>query len=402
MIHTHNNYHVIIVGGGPAGSTTAYQLSKLGLKVLIIEAEKKITRKVCGEFLCAEGVATLKQIGLFDIIEKNQFLPSYGAKIVTTTGCITKSTFPVTAEHTVGGYCLNRQIFDDALLQEAQTVGSSVLMGEWVSDIQPQTANQQNTGWTVTLRSGKTYTCDLLIGADGKRSTVAKKLGLTKPLKNKRLALRCFLPTINVTERTIEMHLLTAGDYIGIDVVENNEVNFSVVTDEYSIKKHGSKEGLIRYYFKQHPHLNENIILPDDFPKIEAISPVSHHVKSCIAQNIVLLGDAGGFIEPLTGEGIAVALWTSHAFISNIKEVINCNAWHKRQECLAAYQKQKNKHYFQKKLLAKVLYKVIRHPKLCDGLYYLIGTSEKRRQAFMGIINNIYTPLGGLRRMVFS
>jgi 2-polyprenyl-6-methoxyphenol hydroxylase-like FAD-dependent oxidoreductase len=256
--------------------------------------------------------------------------------------------------------------------------------------------------WLIETLSGKSFTTDLLIAADGRRSVVAAQLNLTVIHKKKRIAFRCYLPTRYLNEHVIEMHLLPNNNYIGIDVVDDMLVNYSIVTNEEDYKAYTSPEAMIRAIYNQSPQLQKNIILPHPMPEIEAVSPVGHQVKDCIASHVALVGDAGGFIEPLTGDGMTIALWTASTLA---KELITCRdrgQWARRQKYLGRYRQLKHRHYFQKILLTKLLYWSIRHAEVCDVLGAVIGHSQKRLQAFMGVINNSYTPLRGLAGVILG
>lgn len=388
---------VLIVGGGPAGCLAGIIAAQHGLRVTLFEAEPTIKRKVCGEFLCYEGVHVLNQAGLEDLVDQHQYLPGMGASITTNRGLKMASGFPQCHQEQPGGFCLNRQQFDQAMMDKAKAAGVKVLSGTRIVDMTLDHSTQQ---WHLTTRSGHLIKGDLLIGADGIRSFVAKSLGLTLPIKRPRLALRCFLPTLKPTERMIEMHLLPNGAYVGIDVVDHHEVNFSIVLDKAEFQQYDNAEAVFRHVAQTHPAMVENVLLPDPFPAIEAISPVTHRVKDCIGPHAALVGDAGGFLEPLTGEGIAIALWTAHNLAHHLVACHQAQQWPQRQAALKRYKHDKHQHYRQKWLLSKLFYQLIENDPLCDALCRFINGKPYRKEAFAGVINNTYTPLEGLRYLL--
>ena len=401
MTRDSHHFDVIVVGGGPAGSVASWMVAGAGFRVLMLEAAATPRRKVCGEFLGYGGIATLHQIGLSAVLSENIFPAARGAKIVTPGGLTLRGYFPQALKPTLGwmgsgGLSLNRQWFDRSLLQHAQQAGTQVVLGQRVTQLV-----STPLGWQITTSGHQAYTCDLLIGADGVQSVVARALSLTLPQRKKRLALRCFLPTRSTTHgHLIEMHLLAQGSYIGLDFVSDEFVNLSIVADQAVLKAHQGAAGLIRHAFATYPKLQENMILPERLPEMNAISPVSHQVRSCIAQNAVLIGDAGGFTEPLTGDGITIALWTASTLAHHLIQCKLADRWTYRNQALRAYAQQKNAHYGQKNGLSKILYGLIRHSRLCDSLSCYLQDQPHRVNGLMGMINNTYQPFEGIRRML--
>ncbi|MEZ4573910.1 MAG: hypothetical protein R2857_03110 [Vampirovibrionales bacterium] len=278
-------------------------------------------------------------------------------------------------------------MFDEAL---KVTEGAGVMLhrGSPITHLQ-----HQLPGWQVTTQLGATYTCDLLVGADGFRSIVIASWASPAP-KTLRLAL-LFAHLPQKTSGLSKCIPLDEGNYIGIDVVEDYCVNFSIVANGDTLKQHGGAEGVIRHYYQTHPVLQENIMLPDPMPPIEAMSPVSHRVKDCIAPDAVLVGDAGGFIEPLTGEGMTIALWTATTLAKQLARCRENRAWHQRNRYLRAYKRQKQWHYFQKSTLAQFLYWFIKQEQAVDPADRFLSQRPQCQEAFTGVINNTYTPLRG-------
>ncbi len=162
------DYDVIVVGGGPGGSTAARFCAKAGLKTLIIEKERLPRYKPCGGCLSAKTVRLL-DFDLSPVIENTV----YGAKF---TYC-SKDPFFIESKNPIA-FLVMRDRFDQFLIDKALEVGTKILDGEKVTKVE-----EGADGVEVELTRGKKFRCQYLIGADGSESMVAKSLSL-EPQKN--------------------------------------------------------------------------------------------------------------------------------------------------------------------------------------------------------------------------
>jgi geranylgeranyl reductase family protein len=156
------DYDVIIVGAGPSGTIAGLTLAKQGLKVLIIEKTNFPRRKICGGGLTQRAFAQIP-FEVSPVIHSSVnwgYLLSRG-HVVTT----------IHQEQPIA-YLIDRPIFDQYLLKEAQETGVECLMGKRITDI------DYGHGKIVVSKEQEHFTCDYLVGADGVHSVVAKSAGL--------------------------------------------------------------------------------------------------------------------------------------------------------------------------------------------------------------------------------
>ena len=116
---------------------------------------------------------------------------------------------------------------------------------------------------------------------------------------------------------------------------------------------------------------------------------------------MALIGDAAGFIDPLTGEGIFNSLWMARTLVENIcrsKSQVHGNY----QVAIDQYAKDKNKFFKQKVLLNIVFQFVIRRPKLTFFIAKYLKKRQVRADTFIGIIGNIYKPIDGLFKLLLQ
>ncbi len=373
-----------IIGGGPAGTLTAALLKKEGFSVCLIEKNSKIPRKVCGEYLCPLGVDILHKNGYEHIIDG--FPKILGMNIVSPSGRKIETDFPCSEKIISHGVSLNRQTFDQRLMNEAIGAGVTSMSGETVRSF------SKGEYWTLDLGDKKVET-KFLIGADGRNSLVARKLGLKKKDSTKKVALHCFVDRKTTNPRYGEMHILDGG-YIGLDPTGDREVNLSLVCDATEVAKHGGARQCLNDYIEKSAILSEEFGAIPESTHISAVSPITNNIKHEFVKDVALIGDAAGFIDPLTGEGIYNSLWMAFHFVELIQKENDANKASKQ------FLKVKKENFRQKTLLNKFFQVIIRHPLVCEMIALFLGKSKSRGDHFVGIIGNIHTPLIGLTKVL--
>lgn len=309
-------YDVIIVGGGPAGSTAGYLLSRNSLDVLIIDKFKFPREKLCGGLLSNMAVKTLKEIYDEDLsslkgkniinYETDKYKIYYGKKFMGEY--FSKCGFNF----------VERKVFDNYLLQKAKEAGAKILEGEKVLSID-FFKNEIKTS------SGKFFKGKYIIGADGVNSIVRRnfpkkyfnpinwKFNLAiayetfidrKILKRDIKDITAFFKFLNYGYAWIfpnkEKILAGAGG-----LIRKNKNNFSKCFNflfEYLDLK---KEDLKELKIKKH------------------LVPFGNFLIHPFFNNTFLIGDAAGFVNPLSGDGIYFALKSANIvadfIIKNLK-----------------------------------------------------------------------------------
>lgn len=385
-------YDVAIVGSGPAGSILAWKLSQNGNSIVVLEARTKVTRKVCGEYLCPMGVSLLKEVGLGEVLK--DYYSVLGMDIYTPRGIAVKSLFPETKKFKEKGVSLNRQSFDQALVDKAKTSGCEFQFGSTITDI-----SFNGSFWTIVNSQGEVTRSRLLVGADGRRSLVAKKLNLSTGEKSTKIAIHTWLKGANNLARKGQMHLFSDGSYIGIDPINEREVNISLVCDADKVKEYKSAKNVLIHFLNKSEQLKELVNSCEEIEKVYSVFPVTHKVHDVISCQCALVGDAAGFLDPLTGEGIFNAIWSATTLAD---AVINTSYTLNDSKSALSLYRQKHRSFFrQKKVINTIFQWLIKKPKLVELVGSLLKNSSKRSNAFIGIIGNVYQPLTGLFKIIF-
>lgn len=385
-------YDALIIGAGPAGNFCAYKLAKQGMRVLLLESQKKIKRKVCGEYLSPMGVDILKDENLDELLIK-PFLPIKGMKINPANEEALNTFFPGKE-----GIALNRKIFDTNFAGIAKDAGATVELGARVNKIE-----KESLCWGITFdQDGETKKVKtrLLIGADGRNSFTAKALGLKTVTDTERLALHCHINSPQITERMGEMHLFQDGSYIGVDPTGDHEVNISLCCKSSLIKNKTPRELLNEYISSSTNLSNRYGLIPEDI-KVNTVTPITNKMDKFISSNAALIGDAAGFLDPLTGEGMFNGLWMAKTLCEEIAVNTKISIFD-YQDAIDKYAIKKTKYFKQKKLLNIVFQFIIKKPRIISLLSHFLKKKQERANIFVGIIGNIYKPIEGILKILNS
>ncbi len=386
-------HDAIVVGAGPAGALSAHLLASRGARVLVLEAAPEIRRKVCGEYLCPKGVELLAELGLSSVARGRDIV---GMRMVSPSGTVVSARFPAKRGRASLGRALDRRVFDAGLVELAQSSGAGIEVGARVTSV-----TRDGGRWRVETRGGITD-APLLVGADGRRSIVAKTLGLRRPPGHDRVALHghFFHPRRNGAFG--EMHILDDGSYIGVDPTGDHEVNVSLICSAERLRQLGGPMPTLSHYLSRAPDYHARYGPYPAHAELHAVSPVTHRVSSAIAEGVALVGDAAGFLDPLTGEGIYYALFSAHALARALEPVRSLGSEAELSRALARYARARRRALAPKQRLNRGFQWLLRRPAMVERIGHALASERGRADAFVGTVGNVYGPVEGLMRTLTS
>ncbi|MFB9330484.1 NAD(P)/FAD-dependent oxidoreductase [Paenibacillus aurantiacus] len=298
-----NSADVAIVGAGPAGSAAARMLAAQGLRVVILEAQRHPRRKPCGESVNPGAVETLARMGLppaacypGDQVSIRGWRLHYGRSLL-------QAKFP---KALVGMSCPRDQL-DQWLASEAVRAGAKLLEGACVEGLLREGA--RTCGVTYRLASGRTceLRTSLVIGADGLRSRVARAAGLNRSGQLKKASFAFHVEASAELGDMIELHL-QKGIVVGLAPVGRGLANMTIgVTGEHARHAAGRTEAFIRETTRGMPYLTDKLASAKPVDDVLACGPFDRP-NAAAAPGLMLIGDAAGYYDPLTGQGIYKAL----------------------------------------------------------------------------------------------
>ncbi|MCJ8345088.1 NAD(P)/FAD-dependent oxidoreductase, partial [bacterium] len=332
------HYDIVNIGGGLAGSLSAYLFAKEGRKVLLIEKREKSFRKVCGEYLCPPAVTLLKKHKLEGLLDPYRKI--HGMKLASPRGTMVDTSFPQ-GDFINYGYSVKRGQFDQDLLELCEAAGCTVLRGKRVQKITKTEDTYEIIGQDLQVR------CNLLIGADGINSFTARTLKLSKNIKQDRIVLHSYLNSKTHNINKGEMHILEDGSYLGVNPISKSQLNLCLIVKSEKIKGKNLQE----YFFQRlekSPQFSHRY-KKDKYP-VRCLFPIHSQCHSPIGDQVALIGDAAGFYDPLTGEGMYLALLGADLLQDALKNIPDLAKTELLNQALQVY-KQRRKSLLWDKML---------------------------------------------------
>lgn len=313
-------FDVAVIGAGPSGSCAAALLARDGFDVALIDRSFFPRDKVCGESVSPGARAVLHELGMDAVIDGAMSLD--GMRVGAPSG----TTF--TGRYSSGrGFTLLRSELDAALLRTAQESSATFMPGcEVVAAAMDQDGARLQLRPSRTTTARDTLDARFIVIADGRDSFVARQLGLMSyETAHARFAIRLHLEGVSDLGRCGEMYVGNAR-YCGIAPLSETRANVSLVVDAHvlgdGVRANGSLEAFALQAVGEFPLLRDRVRNARPFGRTKAIGPLRLRPHARTLGRAFVAGDAGGFVDPFTGEGVTVALKTGRSAAQALSRVL--------------------------------------------------------------------------------
>ena len=395
---------MIVVGGGPAGSATAWGLARLGVDVLVLDRARFPRDKTCGEYLSPQASRILADMGALGTVEAAGAAQLAGMVVRAPSGARIHGEFA--ADHGFRGFrdrglALRRHALDAILLDAARDAGARVAEEVRGADL-ARDAGGRVTGVRTVERGGAlTRRAPLVVGADGLRSVVARRLGLARhALWPRRVAFVAHYRGVADVGDCGEMHVERDG-YVGIADVGNGETNVAVVVPSSRVRRlrpvHGSPEAFAAEWIARRPHLAPRFAAAERLTPVRVTGPFAAHARRAWAPGAALVGDAADFFDPFTGEGIYAALRGGELLAPYARAACEARNGRAASSPLRAYDAARRREFAGKWLVEKLIGGAVGSPALMNHAARVLERRRDMADLLVGVAGDFVPPSEVLR-----
>ncbi|QCX78448.1 Putative oxidoreductase [Streptomyces sp. YIM 121038] len=405
---TANSADVIVVGAGPAGSTTAYYLAKAGLDVLLLEKTAFPREKVCGDGLTPRATKQLVSMGI-DISEEAGWLRNKGLRIIGG-GVRLQLDWPDLASYPDYGLVRKRDDFDEQLARQAQKAGARLYERCNVGAPVIDDRTGRITGVEARLGEDKTpvtFHAPLVVAADGNSTRLSLAMGLhrreDRPMG---VAVRTYFTSPRHDDDYLESwlelwdrrgaqdRLLPGYGWIFGMGDGTSNVGLGVLNTSAAFKELDWREVLKAWCAS----------MPEDWgytpenmtgPIRGAALPMAFNRQPHYTRGLLLVGDAGGLVNPFNGEGIAYAMESGQIAADVIVQAVARATPAQRELALQRYPKVLKDTYGGYYTLGRAFVKLIGNPKVMQIAAQRGLTHPMLMRFTLKMLANLTDPTGG-------
>jgi geranylgeranyl reductase family protein len=384
---------VVVVGAGPAGAATAVLLAERGHAVTLLDKAAFPRPKICGEYLSPEAARVLDRLGVLKAVDAAGAQPLHGMRIIAPDGTVLDGAYPTGGRWR--GYrdhalAVPREAFDRVLVERARALPVDVrerhrvtgLLREGDRVVGVQAEDEDGARVDVGAR--------LVVGADGRASVVARALGLVRPHRLQRLALVQYVSGIEGVHDRGEIYV-DPPDYSILNPVAPGLVNLSLVVPLAHAKPYGGRmEAFFEARIKQLRHLPARLAGMRAEGPLRVMGPLAYRVREPRVAGVLLAGDAAGFYDPFTGEGLFTALRSAELLAEVAHPALTRDDV--SAAALAPYAAARRRAFADKARVTRALQLVIAHRRLANAAAHFLHRRPALLSMLMGVIGDFIPP----------
>jgi flavin-dependent dehydrogenase len=376
---------VVIVGGGPAGSSLAFTLAQAGVHVVVLDRARFPRPKPCAEYLSPQASRVLADMGVLADVERSGAAQLAGMVIRAPNGIRVVGEFAGCAMKGFRdrGLSVRREILDAIVLDAARRAGAEVREGVRVTDV---VRDGHGRARGVRTLSGERLEAGLVVGADGLRSVVARRLGLAHVARwPRRYALVTHYRDVGDMGPCGEMHV-ESGGYVGIADVGSGLTTVALVVPRRRAAAIGAgREAFLDRWLAARPQLAPRFARATRVSPVVATGPFASRARRAWAPGAALVGDAADFFDPFTGEGIYAALRGGELLGPFVLEALGAASAAASAEALAGYERARRREFGGKWTVEWIIGAVVGSPRLMNRAARVLAARKDMADLLVGV-----------------
>src|SRR6266536_1813209 len=315
---TTNNYDVIVMGGGPAGSTVASILEREGRSVVLFEKEV-FPRHHIGESLMTDTYRTFQRMGLLEKLKESPFVRKYSVQFANHAGKESRPFYFFEAVHHESAvtWQVTRAVFDQMLIEHAAEQGAAIHQGVRVTQVLFE--GDKAVGVEVQMSDGsrQSFYAKVVVDATGQSAMLSNRFRwrVRDPQLKKAVLYSYFKgahrePDLNGGATLVLRTPPGSGGWFWYIPLENDITSVGIVANpEYLLKDRGQDLAKIfQEEIEKCEPCHRRVAEGERVDKIYSILDYSYRSKQCAGNGFIIIGDAYGFLDPIYSSGVLLAL----------------------------------------------------------------------------------------------
>ncbi len=384
---------VIIVGAGPAGSVLAALLAQHSVDTLLLDKATFPREKICGDYLSPGAVRLFDRLDLLHEVLAAGAQPLWGMTVTSPDGTAFRAEYPATPERNgprPHALSIPRTILDTLLLERARRWGVKCLEGFRVTDLIWADGRVRGVKG-IGPHGPEAYRGQVVVGADGRSSVLARRLGLNQPHPTlHRMALVAYYEGASELRDHGTISVGKAA-YSILNPVGERHINASIVVDQtVMLPWKGKLEALFDHKLADFPHAVKVLRGMRRSGPVRCLGPLAFRARRTSKAGALLIGDAAGFYDPFTGEGVYHALRSAELAAQVITSALaegGLTVTH-----LHRFDRQQRRAIASKERLGVALQAIIRRPMAANALARLLRRHQSLADMLLGVIGDLLPP----------
>jgi geranylgeranyl reductase family protein len=298
-------FDAVVVGAGPAGASSAIIFGQNGISTALLDKKDFPRDKTCGDGITYKAKADLIKLGVFKEIEKSAPFKVNGYSLIFSNNSQLKFEFADDNESQI--YIISRNIFDNILLKKAMSFESV----QFLPKTEIKKISDEHTG--VITKDNTTISGKTIIDATGYNSILGQH---NKDLHKNAWAVRGYYENLTGLDKTIEIYFTSSVSpgYFWIFPTSETSANVGCGTFINIVEKKSlNLKAILKDFIENHPIASKkfkNATLQGRIEGGKIPLAFGDFNWSRVTNNLISIGDAGGFVNPITAEGISYAIKT--------------------------------------------------------------------------------------------